>query len=89
MKIDFSQKITGPDGGELGPHLGQIALGALNSTKEPLSLEQSMKRGNLAIKVAEGGEHEVTPEDVALIRSLLATVWNPVVVARAAAMLDG
>jgi len=90
MKIDFSQKITGPDGKELEFHLGAVALNALNAPgKEPLSLDQAMKRGNLALTVADGGEHEITPEDAALIRSLLPTVWAPVVVARAAKMLEG
>lgn len=90
MKIDFSQKITGPDGMELDFHLGQVALNALNAPeKEPLSLDQAIRRGNLAIAVSDGGEHEVTPEDASLIRSLLPKVWAPVVVARAAKMLDG
>lgn len=89
MKIDFSQKIKGPDGKETDVDLAQVALAALNNTKEALSLDQSMKRGNLALKVAGGGEHEVTPEDVTLIRSLLSAVWSPITVARAAAMLDG
>lgn len=90
MKINFSQKITGPDGTELEFHLGAVALSALNAAgKEPLSLDQAMKRGNLALMVADGGEHEITPEDATLIRSLLPAVWAPVVVARAARMLDG
>lgn len=90
MKIDFSQKITGPDGKELDFHLGQVALNALNAPdKEPLSLDQAVKRGNLAIMVSDGGEHEVTPEEASLIRSLLPRVWAPVIVARAAKMLDG
>lgn len=89
MKIDFSQKIIGPDGAELDIHLGQVALQALNSTKEALSLDQAVRRGTLALLVANGGEHDVSPEDVTLIRSLLAAVWTPVIVTRAATMLDG
>jgi hypothetical protein len=90
MKIDFSQKITGPDGNELDFHLGQVALNALNAPgKEPLPFDQAILRGNLALKVADGGEHETTPEEAALIRSLLPNVWAPVVVARAAKMLEG
>lgn len=90
MKIDFSQKITGPDGTELEFHLGAVALAALNSPeKEPLSLDEAVRRGTLALLVANGGEHEVTPEDAVLIRSLLPRVWAPVIVARAAMMLKG
>lgn len=90
MKIDFSQKITGPDGEELEFHLGAVALAALNAPeKEPLSLDDAVRRGNLALMVANGGEHEVLPEDAGLIRRLLPKVWAPVVVARAAMMLKG
>jgi hypothetical protein len=90
MKIDFSQKIAGPDGKELDIHLGQVALNALNAPeREPLSLDQAIKRGSLALTVADGGEHEITPEDASLIRSLLPKTWAPVVVARAAKMLEG
>ena len=90
MKIDFSQKIVGPDGKELDMHLGQVALAALNAPeKEPMSLDAAIRRGNLALKVAEGGAHEISPEDATLIRSLLPKVWAPVVVARAAKMLEG
>lgn len=90
MKIDFSQKIAGPDGKKLDFHLGQVALAALNSPeKDPLGLDVAVKRGNLAIMVADGGEHEITPEDAALIRQLLPKVWSPVVVARAAKILEG
>jgi len=89
MKIDFSQKITAPDGTELEFHLGSVALAALNAPeKEPLPLDQAIRRGTLALMVANGGEHEVAPEDAVLIRSLLPKVWAPVVVARAAKMLD-
>ncbi len=67
-----------------------MALAALNSPeKEPLPLDQAIKRGTLALMVANGGEHEVTPEDAVLIRSLLPKVWAPVIVARAAMMLGG
>lgn len=90
MKIDFSQKIKGPDGNDAGIHLGQVAVNALNtSEKEPLSLDQSMRRGTLALLVAKGGEHEVLPEDVGMIRTLLPLVWSPIVVAQAAKMLEG
>jgi hypothetical protein len=65
-------------------------LSALNAPqKEPLSLGQAIKRGNLVLAVADGGEHEITPEDTSLIRSLLPKTWAPVVVARAAKMLEG
>lgn len=90
MKIDFSQKIVGPDNKELDMTLGQCALAALNSTgDEPLTYDQAVKRGNLALLVAEGGEHEIPPEDASLIRSLLPSAWTPIVVARAARMLEG
>jgi len=90
MKINFSQKIIGPDGKELDLHLGQVALNALNAPeKEPLSLDAAIKRGNLGLMVADGGEHDVTPEEASLIRSLLPKIWSPVVVARAAKMLEG
>ena len=93
MKIDFSQKFTIPGGKELDLHLGQITLQALNSLPQqqagPLPLNEAVKRGNLAIQVAEGGEHDITPEDAAMIRKNLPNVRSPVVVALAAKALEG
>lgn len=90
MKIDFSQKITGPDGKDTGIHLGQVALNALNAPGErPLTLDQSLRRGNLALLVMKGGECDIVPEDAGLIRELLPAAWTPIVVAQAAKMLEG
>jgi len=90
MKIDFSQKIMGPDGNDAGIHLGQVAVNALNAPgTDPLPLDQSLRRGTLALKVAKGGEHDVLPEDAGLIRELLPKAWAPIVVAQAAKMLEG
>lgn len=90
MKVDFSQKIMGPDGNDAGIHLGQVAVNALNAPeKEPLPFDQSVRRGNLALKVAKGGEHDILPEDAGMIRDLLPRAWAPIVVAQAAKMLEG
>ena len=92
MKIDFSQSIIGPDGEDLGFHLGKVALSALNAPPAKdvvLALDMATRRGNLALLVAGGGEHDISPEDSALIRSLLPNAWSPVVVARAAKLLEG
>ncbi|MCV0395482.1 MAG: hypothetical protein K5872_22300 [Rhizobiaceae bacterium] len=90
MKIDFSQPIVLPLGEESGLTLGKVALAALNApSREPLSIVEAMKRGNLAIRVAEGGDHEITPEEATLIRGQLPHAWAPVVVAIAAKMLEG
>lgn len=90
MKIDFSQKILGPTGEDLNLTLGEVALKSLNSTPKngSLSLSDALKRGNLALSVCNGGEHELDVEDVSLIRSLLVEVYTPIIVSRAAQMLD-
>lgn len=91
MKVDFSQQIVCPGIKTPDLTLGQVALQALNSVdpQAPLQLSEAMLRGALAIKVAEGGEHDLSVEDAAKIRSLLPRVWTPIVVAVAAKMLDG
>jgi len=90
MKIDFSQKIMGADGNDAGINLGQVAVNALNAPSDtPLSLDQSIRRGNLALKVAKGGTHEILPEDAGMLRELLPRAWAPIVVAQAAEMLKG
>lgn len=90
MKINFSQKIMGPDGSDSGFTLGQVAVNALNAPeREPLALDQSMRRGILALKVIKGGVHDILPEDAGLIREQLPKAWAPIVVAQAAEMLKG
>ncbi|MEX0408152.1 hypothetical protein ABGN05_21050 [Aquibium sp. LZ166] len=90
MKINFSQTVMAPNGEELDVNLGQISVMALNAPeKEPLGLDESIRRGSLALKVKDGGEIEIKPEDAAMIRKNLPKAWAPFIVAQAAQMLDG
>lgn len=90
--IDFSQPILGPKGepiGESGTTLGFVAALALNTHKgqQPLSLSDAVARGTLALRVGACGEEDMSPEELVMIRGCLSSVWPPIVVARAAAML--
>jgi hypothetical protein len=91
MKVDFSQTFRGVNGD--GLTLGAVASAALNAQapnqREPLDLATAMKRGDLALRVMEGGEHEISVDDAALVRSLLTLAWAPVIVAQAGKMLEG
>lgn len=94
MKIDFSTKLA-LKGLEDSPDLGVVAARALahvpadaSGRQVPLSLDESIKRGRLSLKVAEGGEIDLKSEDITLIKNALPHVWGPVVVALAVDLLD-
>ena len=54
------------------------ALALVNS--EQVTGEEKMKRYKLAMRLNEGGEQEFTPEDLVLIKSVVATMYSPLIV---------
>lgn len=91
MKINLDQTFKHvPEADKLT--LGLVAFQALNAQlpnqREPLPLDESMKRGGLALKVIDGGEVDMSVDDLAMIRRQLPLAWAPIIVAQAAEMLD-
>lgn len=98
MKIDFSQPILdlsgkpckGTDGKDSS--LSSICVDALLLNfigEENLPKVEKLKRGKLAEKVYGQAEIDVTVEDAALLQTLVAKAYGPLVVLRADAMLEG
>lgn len=93
MKINFDQTFKGVAGpGAENLNLASVSFQALNATppdaRASLSLDEAWKRGKLAMKIMDGGEHDLSVDDLALIRRQLPLVWTPIIVAQAADMLD-
>lgn len=92
MKINFDQIILGLDKKPVNFDGEDMTLGfgsafALNAPEQdPI---QSLKRGMLAVKLYEGGEVEISPEEATLIRSALPKAFAPVIVFRMSEMLGG
>lgn len=92
MKIDFDQTVKNFDGNDVIQDGAPMTLGivcafALNTAKAP-DAKQSVERGIMAMRVYNGGEHEVTPEQCAMCRAVLHEAWSPAIVAQAHGMLD-
>jgi hypothetical protein len=96
MRIDFSQPVTVRDvpvqfEKDKSATLGDACRIALNvpPKNKQLGLEETLKRGRLALRISEGGEIEVTPENVAMIRQSLADAFvHPELVVVIYDMLD-
>lgn len=92
MKIDFDQKFTGvPEQEREQVTLASVVYACLNHVdqREPLKLAEAVKRGHLALKLQDGGEQEVSLDDLNLLRSTLnPMLWKPFVIAQASDMLD-
>lgn len=92
MKINFNQPLKNFDGtdakhGEAPLTLALVCALALNNAKATDG-KQALERGQMAIMVFGGGEHEVTPEQCAMCRAVLHEAWSPAIVAQAHDMLD-
>jgi len=101
-QIDFSAPILGAEDKPIhdctepnctGPvlKLGDVASRALSATFEDeraLAGDEKFKRGDLALKVGKGGMHDLTVEDIALIKKVIAKGYGPLIVIRAWTMLD-
>lgn len=95
MKIDFSKNITirgmnvqfeqGKDA-----TLGEACRIALVSpTEEKLPIDKILERGRLALLLVEGGEIDVSPENLALVRRTLPNAFpSPEVVVTIYDLLD-
>lgn len=101
MKIDFSTPLlnlltgkpfTTKDGEKERPMLlsdaAIEALMALNPQAQDTG-EQKLKCYQLAQKVQLGGEVELDPEDVALIKSKVGAIYGPAIVGPAFTLLNG
>jgi len=100
--IEFSAIITDADGAPIldcvgnnctGPPLtlGGVALRALTAQFEDernLSGEEKFARGELALRVHKGGRIDVSAEDIATIKKLIAKGYGPLIVIRAWSMID-
>ncbi|VFU07951.1 hypothetical protein [Methylocella tundrae] len=96
MKIDFSKSILGIDGAPLLDETKQelrlsvLSINSLLSPKTPLSGEQNVKRFQLALRLNDASEVEITPEEAALIKTCATeTFASPLIVGRMFEALNG
>jgi hypothetical protein len=67
--------------------LGMVVMRALVVPEQNMSPEESLKRGQLALKLYKAQAVEVSPEDAALIRKQVAKAWGPLITAKVFPML--
>lgn len=85
MKVDFSQELKSLDGKPfekepgVNANLGDMCVTALLTEvpKEPATPEDKLKRWELAKRLYEQKEVEVTAEDIALIKKMAGKVFLP------------
>lgn len=96
MKIDFSQVIRDPKGEPAKQDGEDLTLGSVVATAmfsilpndEQLSASKKAKMGNLGIAVVNGGEHDVSVDDLSMAKERVAKIYGALVVARVVPMLD-
>lgn len=94
MKIDLSTTILDLDkkpikDGEKDFTLATACCNALLTPEQgETSGEEKVKRFRLAEKVYDGGEQELSVDDVALLKKLIGKIYPPLVVGRAFEILD-
>lgn len=79
-----------PDKKSIPATLSLVVRRAL-STPHPedrLGLDEQVKRGSLALRVASGGVHDITPEDLSLMRRCLRIYSSHELIAVVHGMLD-
>lgn len=93
MKIDFSKPITDLDGKPVEDlTLRVVALNALMAMlpdEQNLPGDQKVARFALAMRVNAGGEVDVSPEDIALMKTLIGKTYGALAVGRAYEILNG
>jgi hypothetical protein len=96
MKVNFSYKFKSLKGDELPvtdgnpEHLGEAAANALLAN-DPADRDFKAKavKYHLAMKLYGGGEIEVKPEEVVMIKAAMGSYYLPLVCGQAEAILDG
>lgn len=68
--------------------LGMIVLRALSMPEQGLAPDVSLKRGQLALRVYKSEDAVLTAEEIASIKTQLAKMFSPLLIARAFPMLD-
>jgi len=98
MKINLDQTFKTLNGVEIKDEEGkgikllticQNALISAGDQQQKESGEEKAKRYQLAIKLANGGEIELTAEDIAKIKKLIGESYAPIIVGQAYDMLEG
>lgn len=99
LAIDFTQPITTLDGHPFKDPSGQVAdvtlaviaenaLLQAYSDEANLSGEDKIKRYALARRIADNPKLELSAEDIALLKKLIAKSYNPLITGQSWKMLD-
>jgi len=71
-------RVRGVDRPATVKHFIVNALALVNG--EQVSGEEKMRRYKLAMRLNEGGEQDLTPEDLSLIKSVIGVMYAPLIV---------
>lgn len=97
MKIDFDSTINDLNGkpvmqGEKPLDLRDLAVNSLMAVLDDerhLNGDEKMARFTLAMKVKDGGEVDLTPEEVSKLKALIGKCYSALAVGRAYEILNG
>lgn len=97
MKFTFDGHLVDLDGMPLMRPVGDSSIpmtmlfairhALISAPQKPLTAEESIKRYDLSLALAQGGEVELDAGDVVLIRNCLAEVYGPLVLGQIAKAL--
>lgn len=68
--------------------LGAVVFKALSAPEQNIPLEESFKRGKLAMEIYKGKDVSLSAEDIVLVKKQVAKVFGPIVVYRVVQILD-
>lgn len=96
MRLDFSTTLLGLDGKPLKEGDKEVRLGEFCATalltpyqdEKELSGDEKVKRFKIAEKIYNGGEQDLTIEEAALLKKLVAKAFAPLIVGRIYGLLE-
>jgi hypothetical protein len=96
MKVDFDTVLRDLKGTAIKDGDGEFTLGAASATallspypdEQNLDPKDKVRRYKLATKIADGGEVDLSIEEIADLKKLIGKAFPPLVVGRAYEILD-
>lgn len=97
MKINFKQKIKNFDDTDAVDESGKqvtldvVCINALmsNNPEERVSGDEKLKRYDLALKIKNSNELNLSSEDITLLKKLIGNVYSTLIVGQSYKMLEG
>ena len=94
MKVNFTKKLRNIDGKPIKDKDGTITLSSISinallaQTKEEVEGKEKVEQYDLALKIRDNKDADLTVEEIAKIKELVGKIFPPLIVGQTFKMLD-